>query len=109
MEGTILFVKGTGELAVILANSPAVISMRNFTYDGLRAQLTEGSHIIVQDVGLWNVMTSVFMQAHLCPGQTSSLVSGSTSLSSVVQAVSVTRSDDGNEPPRRKRRHSMVL
>jgi hypothetical protein len=118
MQGTIVFIKRGGELAVILSNSPAVISLRDFMYEspaeGLRLQqLAEGTSVIVHDVGSWNCKTGVFHGARM------SWTAGTTcggfaiyrpemqTVRPAMQTVLVNNS--GNAPPRRKHRLAMVL
>jgi hypothetical protein len=123
MQGTIVFIKRGGELAVILSNSPAVISLRDFMYEspaeGLRLQqLAEGTSVIVHDVGSWNCKTGVFHGARMswtagttCGGfaiyHTPSTPPVSTPSRPAMQTVLVNNS--GNAPPRRKHRLAMVL
>jgi hypothetical protein len=112
MDGTILFIKRAGEIAVLLANSPAVLSLRDFAYATTtnnavvpQLQPKEGSRVVVHDVGSWNVKTSVFHGARMSPHTVQDGTVYPESVSPVpMQAILV-----ADPPPRRKRRLTMTL
>jgi hypothetical protein len=69
MNGTVLMVKRypSEEFAVLIDNSPAVISLRDVQYSNPRANqmITEGARILVHDIGTWNVRTCAMHRACL--------------------------------------------
>lgn len=138
MDGTILVIKrGGSEIALILTNNPAVLSLRDFIYEspaeGLRLhQIVEGTRVVVHDIGSWNPKSDVFHGARISwkemasiPGahitdsigypETSPGGFGAIYRASLhsapsppaMQAILVNNSDI--EPPRRKPRLTMVL